>query len=345
MKRLFDKNNIEGPMDFFKRRAWFFSFLVIVCGIGSILPVDLYAAGSNDTQQKLAVTQRLFESPDEAIKALQAAASVQDKVALNDIFGAQFQELLIGDEVQDTNNAKRFAVAMSQVCVPVKEGEDKIIFEVGSNNWPMPIPLVKANGQWYFDTADGKEEIISRHIGKNELHAIGVCRAYVIAQQQYAGMNPQISGGTEYAQKFKSASGKKDGLYWQSDENEPVSPFGPLVAKAHAEGYGGNKGAGPHPFHGYYFRILTRQGKDAPGGKKDYMSRGNLMKGFALVAYPEKWDKSGIMTFIVNQEGKVFQRNLGEKTLRIAGAMKEYNPGSEWTLVQDEGVLNAAAEK
>ena len=209
----------------------------------------------------------------------------------------------------------------------------------------MPIPLVKADGQWHFDTAAGKEEIINRHIGKDELHAIGVCRAYVAAQRQYASANPDAGGGAKYAQKFKSTPGKKDGLYWPAAENEPASPFGPLVAEAHAEGYGKNQGTGPHPFHGYYFRILTRQGKAAPGGKMNYLSHGNLTGGFALVAYPEHWDQSGIMTFIVNQDGKVFQRNLGEKTSRIAGAMKEYNPDSEWTLVPDQGVLSAVSEK
>jgi hypothetical protein len=209
----------------------------------------------------------------------------------------------------------------------------------------MPIPLVKTNGQWRFDTAAGKEEIINRHIGKDELHAVGVCRAYVVAQQQYASANPDAVGGTNYAQHFKSTLGKKDGLYWPSVENEPASPFGPLVAEAHVEGYVRHKGAGPQPFHGYYFRILTRQGNAAPGGKMNYMSHGNLTGGFALVAYPEHWDQSGIMTFIVNQDGKVFQQNLGEKTCRIAAAMKEYNPASEWTLVQDEGVLSAVSEK
>jgi hypothetical protein len=207
----------------------------------------------------------------------------------------------------------------------------------------MPIPLVKADGQWYFDTAAGKEEIINRHIGKDELHAIGVCRAYVEAQKKYAGMN--TDGGGAYAMKFKSSPGKKDGLYWPAADNEPQSPFGPLVAEAHAEGYGHHSGNGPHPFHGYYFRILTRQGDAAPGGKMNYIVQGKLTGGFALVAYPEHWDQSGIMTLIVNQDGKVYQKNLGEKTLRIAGTMKEYNPDSTWTLDEDTGVVDAVSEK
>jgi hypothetical protein len=319
--------------------------IALLAGIGGILPVKLHAAEQKEAQQKPVAGQRLFASPDEAIKALQAATEAKNKAALQEIFGAEVRELLTGDEVQDANNAQRFAAAMAQGCHPVKEGEDKITLEVGTNNWPMPIPLVKADGQWRFDTAAGKEEIINRHIGKDELHALGVCRAYVDAQKKYAGANPAAGGGVTYAQKFKSAPGKKDGLYWPSAENEPASPFGPLVAEAHAEGYGQNKGSGPHPFHGYYFRILTRQGGAAPGGKKDYLSHGNLTAGFALVAYPEHWDQSGIMTFIIANDGKVFQRNLGEKTSRIAGAMKEYNPDGEWTLVQDQGVLSAVSEK
>ena len=284
--------------------------------------------------------QRLFASPEDAIQALQAAAVAKDQAAMREIFGPEFRELLTGDAVQDANNAQKFATSLAQGCQPVKQSENKITIEVGPNKWPMPIPLVKADGQWHFDTAAGKEEIINRHIGKDELHAIGVCRAYVTAQRQYAG-----SAGATYAQKFKSTPGKKDGLYWPAAENEPASPLGPLVAEAHAEGYAGHKGAGPHPFHGYFFRILTRQGAAAPGGKMNYLTHGNLTEGFALVAYPERWDRSGIMTFIVNQDGQVFQRNLGEQTSRIAGAMKEYNPSSDWTLVPEQGVISAVSEK
>ena len=285
----------------------------------AILSADLPAAEPKVAPQTPAVAQRLFASPDEAAKALQAAAEAKDRAALRAIFGPEFDRLITGDEVLDANNAKRFATLLAQGCQPVKEGEDRITFEIGTNNYPMAVPLVKADGQWRFDTAAGMQEIINRHIGKDELHAIGVCRAYVTAQRQYASVNPDGGSGTKYAQKFKSTPGKRDGLYWPAAENEPSSPFGPVVAEAHAEGYVRHKGAGPHPFHGYYFRILTRQGKAAPGGKMNYLSHGNLMGGFALAAYPEHWDQSGIMTFIVNQDGKVFQRNLGEKTSRIVG--------------------------
>jgi len=319
--------------------------IALLAGAGGIMPADLHAAEQKDATQKPVVVQRLFASPEEAIKALQAATAAKDQAALGEIFGPEFRELLTGDAVQDANNAQRLATSLAQGCQPVKEGEDKVTIEVGPNNWPMPIPLVKANGQWHFDTAAGKEEIINRHIGKDELHAIGVCRAYVTAQQQFARANPAPAGGATYAQKLKSTPGKHDGLYWPAAASEPASPFGPLVAEAEAEGYTPKKGVVAHLFHGYYFRILTRQGPAAPGGKLDYLSHGNLTGGFALVAYPALWDQSGIMTFIVNQDGKVFQRNLAQRTSRIARVMTEYNPDSNWTLVKDEGVVGAVSEK
>ncbi|HUD48282.1 MAG TPA: DUF2950 domain-containing protein [Candidatus Baltobacteraceae bacterium] len=329
-------------MRFSKQLTHFARLLTIalLTGAGVILPASLHAAEA-DAQQTPAVTEQLFASPEEAVKALQTAVEAQNKTALAEIFGPTLHDLLTGDEVQDANNAKRLAAAMAESCNPVKEGDDKITLEIGTNNWPMPIPLIKAGGQWHFDTAAGTEEIINRHIGKDELYAIGVCRAYVAAQRQYAGMNPD----GHYARKFKSTPGKKDGLYWEASENEPASPFGPLVAEAHVEGYVNHNGSGPHPFHGYYFRILTRQGNDAPGGKMNFVSHGTLTGGFALVAYPEHWDKSGIMTFVVNQDGKVYQRNFDEKTSRIAGAMKDYNPDGEWTVVPDDGVASAVSEK
>jgi DUF2950 family protein len=335
-------NQPDQFMRFSKQLTHFTGLLTIAffTGAGGVLPLNLHAAGE-EPQGTSAVAERLFASPDEAVKALRAAVEANDKTALAEIFGPETHGLLTGDEVQDANNAKRFASKLAESCNPVKEGDDKITLEIGTNNWPMPIPLVRADGQWHFDTAAGKEEIINRHIGKDELHAIGVCRAYVMAQRQYASMEPDA----HYARKFKSTAGQKDGLYWQVSENEPASPFGPLVAEAHVEGYVSHSDSGPHPFHGYYFRILTKQGNDAPGGEMNYMSHGKLTGGFALVAYPEHWDKSGIMTFIVNQDGKVYQRNFGEKTSRIAGAIKEYNPDGEWTLASDDGVISAVTEK
>jgi len=316
------------------------ALLAGACGI-----LSLQAADKPEAQSAAPVVQRLFATSDEAVKALQTAAESKNQAALCEVFGPECRDILTGDKVQDANNAQHFATAMAEGCNLVKEGENKITIEVGTNNWPMPIPLVKADGQWHFDTAAGKEEIINRHIGKDELHAISICRAYVTAQKQYADVNPKVGGGANYALKFKSSPGMKDGLYWPVAANEAASPFGPLVAEAHAEGYGATGGTGLHAFHGYYFRILTAQGNAAPGGKMDYVSENILTGGFALVAYPEHWNKSGIMTFIVNQDGKVYQRNFEEKTPEIAGTMKEYNPNSDWSLVTDQGVLNAVAEK
>jgi hypothetical protein len=287
-------------------------------------------------EQNAAVQQRLFASPEEAVKTMLDAAKAGDKAALHEIFGPDIHGLLTGDEVQDKANFDGFSRAMGQACVAEPEGADRVILDIGTNNWPFPIPLVKKDGQWFFDTDAGREEIINRQIGRDELNAIGVCRAYVAAQRQYFSKDRDGSGVPKYALKFKSTPGKQDGLYWKSTD-EP-SPFGALVAEAHSEGYGHDKKSeGPHPFHGYLFRILTSQGRAAPGGKSSYIVQGNLTAGFALVAYPEQWGKSGIMTFIVNQEGKVYQRNLGEKTTKAAG-MTRYNPDANWTLVPEPGV-------
>ena len=333
----------------FSTQRTFFPKLVTVtllAGVWNILPMELQAAEPDGTTSALN-GQKSFASPDDAVAALHAAAEAKDQSALQDIFGPEFKHLSTGDTVQDANNAQHFAMVMAQGCRQVKESDDTITLEVGTNDWPMPIPLVKADGQWHFDTAAGQEEIINRHIGKDEIKAISVCRAYVTAQRQFAGMNQNADGGPRYALKFKSSSGKKDGLYWPSADGESGSPFGPLVAESHVEGFSHGNSTGLHAFHGYFFRILTRQGEAAPGGKMNYLTDGNLTKGFALVAYPEKWDKSGVMTFIVNQDGKVFQRSLGEKTAKIAGSMKEYNPNPDdgWTLVEDQGELDAVSEK
>src|ERR1700677_3535617 len=230
---------------------------MLVAAAIALLPAQLRAA-----DQKSDVKQRTFASPEEAVKALVDATKAADHAQLHEIFRPDGKQLVTGDEVQDAAAFGQFCKAVAQMCTPVPQGDDKVILDIGANNWPFPIPLVKKDGQWFFDTAAGKEEIINRHIGEDELNAIGVCRAYVTAQRQYASMN-----GGVYALKFKSSPGKKDGLYWPVTENEPASPFGPVVAEAHVEGYHHHAGAGPQPFHGYYFRILTRQGDAAPGGE------------------------------------------------------------------------------
>jgi len=319
-------------MKFSKRQTSLARILTIslLAGLWAQSPLHLQAATAPGGEQT-------FATPNDAIKALRAAIETDDQPALARIFGPQIHELMTGDKVQDANNEKMFAAKMAEKCDPVGDGDNKITLVIGDEEWPMPIPLVKADDQWYFDTASGKEEIINRHVGRDEIEAINVCRVYVKAQRRYARENPQGGAETAYAQHLKSKPGQKDGLYWPVSAGERKSPFGSLVAEAESEGYVVHaRGTGRHPFHGYYFRILTQQGGSAPGGAMDYITNGSLTQGFALVAYPETWDQSGVMTFIVNQDGKVYQKNLGEDTASIARSMKKYDPDSSWELVPEE---------
>jgi hypothetical protein len=284
---------------------------------------------------------RLFASPEAATQALLAATKAKDKTDIHEIFGPQAHELLTsGDPVQDKAEFASFAKAISQMCNLVRKGDDKIVLYIGSENWPFPIPLVKKDGQWFFDVVAGKDELINRRIGEDETIAIGVCRAYVAAQREYASEDRAGDGVLKYAQKLMSTPGKKDGLYWEPVKDEVLSPFGPLVAEAREEGYGQNHQKGHHqPFHGYLFKILTAQGAAAPGGSYNYIINGNMIAGFALIAYPANWGDSGVMTFIVNQQGKVYQGNLGEQSADLAGAITEFNPDSQWTVVQEQGAV------
>jgi hypothetical protein len=299
----------------------------------AFLPLQLHAE-----EEKSTAKQRTFASPEEAIQALIDATKAADHAVLHEIFGPGHKDLVTGDKVEDEANFAKFSKEITQLCNPTHQGEDKVTLNIGAENWPFPIPLVKKDGRWFFDTDAGREEIINRHIGEDELNTIGVCRTYAEAQRQYASKDRDGSEILKYAQKFKSSPGKKDGLYWEALENEEASPYGPLVAEARAEGYGPKKkGEGPHPFHGYLFKILTAQGPAAPGGKYNYIINGNMIAGFAMVAYPSKYGESGIMTFIINQQGKLYQRDLGPKTEEIARAMSEYNPDKKWTLVTEQG--------
>lgn len=218
----------------------------------------------------------------------------------------------------------------------VKDGETTVIIHYGKDDASFPIPLVKDGGGWRFDTAAGKEEILNRRIGRNELRTIAVCHAYVDAQREYASRDRGGTGVREYAQKFRSTPGQRDGLYWEVSAKGPQSPMGPLVAMANAEGYAHQEAnAEPMPYHGYFFRILTAQGPHAPEGARSYLVNGHMTGGFALVAYPAHYASSGIMTFIVNQLGIVFQKDLGDKTAEIAGAMPQYDPDDSWHPVED----------
>ncbi len=277
---------------------------------------------------------RRFDSPDAAVKALVASAKAGDRAGVDAIFGSGVKELLSGDEKQDAIEFAAFAKSLGQYAFLVKKADDRYILNIGAQNWPMPIPLVRTNGSWFFDTAAGKEEVLSRRIGKDEITAIGVCRAYVVAQREYAVGDRDGSGVFKYARKLRSTPGEKDGLYWRTAPDEEESPFGPLVAEARAEGYSHTTADGePQPFHGYLFKVLTAQGPAAPGGAYDYVINGNMVAGFALVAYPAHWGESGIMTFIVNQSGKVYECNYGAESAEIASAMSSFDPDAGWTPV------------
>jgi DUF2950 family protein len=281
-----------------------------------------------------APSQRSFDSPDAAVKALAAATKSGDRAEVDAIFGPDVKELLSGDPKQDSLEFASFAKSIGQYSQLVRKADDRYVLDIGDQNWPLPIPLVRRDGKWLFDTAAGKEEIINRRVGEDELNAIGVCRTYVVAQREYAAEDRDGSGILKYAQKLKSTHGMKDGLYWPATDEDGQSPLGPLVAEARAEGYGGKTAEGqPQPFKGYLFRILTAQGAAAPGGAYNYVINGNLIGGFGLVAYPAHWGESGVMTFIVNQWGKVYESNMGEDGAQVAMAMVEFNPDGDWTPV------------
>jgi hypothetical protein len=278
---------------------------------------------------------KTFATPEEAVAALKAAANTQDTNALRVIFGPAAGDIENPDRVQAANELSAFAAAITQAHRIDRESDSNCVLKVSNDFWPFAVPIVKKDGQWFFDTEAGKEEILSRRIGRNELEALEAVRAYVDAQREYASRDRDGDKVLEYAQKFLSSPGQKDGLYWSPDLDGEISPLGPLVAQAQALGYGGkfkDEQAAPAPFHGYFFKILTRQAKSAPGGKYSYVVNGNMIGGFALVAWPADYDESGIMTFIVNQQGVVYQKNLGPKTAKIAAAMKEYSPDKTWTI-------------
>jgi DUF2950 family protein len=270
--------------------------------------------------------QKTFSSAEEASKALVAAVESNDEKQMLDILGPEGKKLVSsGDETEDANTRTNFVQKYQEMHRLVKEPDGATTLYIGAENWPTPIPLEKNGTSWYFDTEAGKKEILYRRIGENEISTIRVCQELVAAEKEYRSTHQN-----EYARKIFSDEGQHNGLYWKAAAGEPQSPIGPLVAAAVAEGYRKGEGGAPTPFHGYYFRILTGQGKDSPGGAKSYMVNGKMTDGFAIVAYPAEYKSSGVMTFIVNQDGVVLQKDLGKRTEFLAKAMKEYNPDPNW---------------
>jgi len=280
--------------------------------------------------------QKTFASPEEAVKSLVDALKANDQKELLNIFGPEGKPLISsGDQVADRKGRDHFVQEYEEKNQLVKEGDNRVVLEVGKDDWPLPIPIVKEGETWRFDTLAGKEEILDRRIGRNELSAIQVCLAYVDAQREYATKDRNGDGFLEYAQRFASTKAKHNGLYWKTQEGEEQSPWGPLAAKAVKEGYGGKKPRGkPTPYHGYLYKILKAQGKNAPGGECDYVVNGKMIGGFAMVAYPAQYGSSGIMTFIVNYEDVVYEKDLGKGTAEIAQAMTKFDPYETWKKVE-----------
>ena len=304
--------------------AWWCQARLAAFGLGLALPLFVSAG-----------EQQAFNSPNDAINALVTAAQNNDTNAIHLIFGTAGHELISPDVVQATEEFNMFKERLTEKTQLITSSDSNATLELGVDGWPFPIPLVKQGGQWHFDTVAGKDEIFARRIGRDELGAIDVCNAYVEAQHEYASQDRMGGGVLAYAQFLRSTPGTHDGLFWPTNQpGEELSPLGPLIAQARVDGY--QRAAKmlndeQAPYHGYYFKILTSQGKHAPGGKFKYIINGRMIAGFALVAWPAEWGDTGVMTFVVNQQGKVYQKNLGSQTAKIAKAMTIYDPDATWT--------------
>ena len=301
-----------------------------------VLAVPAHAAEappkSATTKQKTAAPkQRTYASPEEAVKDLMAAAKAGDAKAMLAILGTGAKPILYsGDAAADTAARERFVKSYEEAGKLEPAGDAKVIVSTGKDGWPFPIPIVKATAGWRFDAKAGQEEMLNRRIGRNELAVIQVLQAYVDAQREYYLRNPQGDKLLHYAQRIASTQGKRDGLYFPTKAGEKPSPLGPLVDSARAEGYKKPETGKRAPYHGYYYRILKGQGPDAPGGAYDYIAQGRMIGGFALVAWPATYGNSGVMTFMVNHDGVVFEKDLGPDTAAAVGKIVKFNPDKSW---------------
>ncbi|MBI5632688.1 MAG: DUF2950 domain-containing protein [Nitrospirae bacterium] len=292
-----------------------------------------FFAGSAFAKTKAAVKQLTFTSPDEAVKALTAAVRNDNDKELTAILGPGSGDLVSsGDEVDDRAGKERFLKAFEEKNSIELKGDNMALLHIGSQDRVFPIPVIRKTDRWFFDTKAGKEELLCRRVGRNELNVMDVLQAYTDAQREYASKDRDNDGVLEFAQRLISTKGKKDGLFWEAKEGEEESPLGPLIAKAAEEGY--KDRTRMEPFHGYYFKILKAQGPNAKGGAFDYLAKGHMVLGFGLLAYPAKYGSSGIMTFMVNQEGVIYQKDFGKKTAR-AVAITKYDPDKTWKKVEE----------
>lgn len=283
--------------------------------------------------KKAPAKQRTFATPEDAAKALVDAVRASDAKALVDIVGPGSRTwIFTGDDVSDANEWKQFVAAYDAKNALVKEGDARAVLQIGTDPVPFAAPIVKRGDAWAFDAEAGREEVTNRRVGRNELDTIQTLLAIVDAQREYAAKDADGNGLADYAARFVSTPGKKDGLYWETKPGEATSPLGLLAAKAVKEGYGGKRKDGsPVPYNGYYFRMLTAgQGGFAPGGKHDYLVKGKLFGGFAVVAYPARYGVSGVMSFLVNHDGVVYEADLGKDTAGVAGKLTRFDPDKRW---------------
>jgi hypothetical protein len=301
----------------------------------SLLVSLLVCAACFSAAAGAASVQRTFASPDEAASALAQAAKAHDRSTVLAILGPSSEKWIgSGDPVADRAAGEHFASAFEEKHAIAPEGDSRATLTIGADDWPFAFPLVKTDNGWRFDTEAGKTEMLARRIGANELATIKVLLAITDAQRDYASEDHNRDGVREYARKFVSTAGKRDGLYWPTKAGEPPSPLGPLVTRATSEGY--KKGAGPQAYHGYYFRPLTGQSSNAKGGAQDYVVKGHMIGGFGAIAYPAIYGSSGVMTLMVNQDGVVYQKDLGPDTAKKAPAITRFDPGPGWTAVSTQ---------
>ena len=299
--------------------------------ISCIMLIATLFIASLSYAQTTDISQNSYSSPEEAVNGLIAAVRANDTMAMLAILGPGSKEMISsGDAVADRTGREKFLKAYDEKNILQQGPEDNWVLSVGNDNWPMPIPVVNKASKWLFDTQEGKQEILNRRIGRNELQVMNVLHAYVDAQHEYASKDCSGGGKVEFAQRLISTKGRHDGLYWEATDGEEESPLGPLVAQAAEEGY---SNADISPFHGYYFRVLTRQGSHAEGGAYDYVVSGKMILGFAILAYPAEYKNSGVMTFIVNQEGIIYEKNLGSDTKQKSEAIKLFDPDPTWNKV------------
>jgi hypothetical protein len=305
-----------------------FGLRMIVCG--ALLALALASGCAQEPNDDHAS----FATPEEAVTRLVEVVRASDAAALRKLFGPDSEDIIdSGDAVADNLARQNFLAMYDEKHELVADGDSRTVLQVGADEWPLPVPLVSRDGRWYFDGAAGADEIVFRRIGRNELGAIAVCRGFVDAQMEYASEDRDGEGAGIFAQKLISDSGLQNGLYWETAPGEAPSPIGPFVAAAAAEGYQAGAGAA---YHGYRYRPLFRQGDNANGGAVEYFANGVLANGFALVAWPAEYGVSGVMTFIVNQDGVVFQKDLGDETAALVDRMTAFDPDSTWVAVVDE---------